>query len=98
MPKKITTSLPSPVAAAAPTAVVDVLPPPVTKPKRAAKPKTTIRIHNNLRQMVPLNIRDASGVTRGIEIPAYGDVIWPYVAELGPDVMIKVRQKYLTIY
>jgi hypothetical protein len=69
----------------------------VTPPKVKKKIEKTIRIKNNLRQMVPLNIRNARGVTVGIEIPAYGERVWPALDNLGPDIAVKTRKKYLSI-
>jgi hypothetical protein len=57
----------------------------------------TMRIKNNLRQMVPLNIRNSAGIEVGIEIPAYSEIIWPKVPDPGPDLRIKTCKKYLTV-
>jgi len=65
--------------------------------KSKVVPAPTVRIRNNLRQMIPVNVRDKNGKTHGIEIPAYSDYTWPDVPDFGPDLMVKTRQKYLSI-
>jgi hypothetical protein len=72
--------------------------PKVVAPKKilAPQPKSHVILKNNMKQMIPVNIRKGNGMTVGIEIPAYTEIIWPNV-ELGPDVKSKLARKYLSL-
>lgn len=59
--------------------------------------KKSLRIKNNLKQMLPLSIRSEDGSLEGVEIPAGGEISWPNVQDLGSDVLVKSKKKLISV-